>query len=249
MSRLYDELLAARGTWMDEAMNGALTTFGSYLEQAQCFMLSDEISVICSEICRTKPSSILSALDLTRAPYPYTWIEWGPASRLYSRPNDKPIPRKLGCLLMTGDKGAKGYFVLTWVHGQHDITLNPFGLIFDWDRTSTEPVIGQYGRYVGIANIDRVVADKRAAVMDRLPLADGRWARFHNDPVERKAVMELELRAYLIPLEFCLEFISRTNMVPGTPQFESYANDLNGELPFIESFLLLLNRAPIVADL
>ena len=70
--RLYDQILAGRGGLFDTVTGGTVTQFSKLLEQAQCFLMSDPIAVTCAEICRSRPSSILSAIDMTRAPYPFT---------------------------------------------------------------------------------------------------------------------------------------------------------------------------------
>jgi hypothetical protein len=244
--RLYDEMLAARGGLVDKAMLGAVSQFADMLSHAQCFSMSDDVSVTCSEICRSKPSSILSALDKTRAPYPLTWIEWTPNARLYSVDNGKPAPRRVGCLLMTDEAGAKGYFALAWVHDNWGIMLNPVGLIFDWDLGSTEPVANQYARAVGLSG-ERLPIDQRRASLKRLALPN-RWSKYKQEPKEIDAIIDLELRANLMPLEFCLPFMIQGKYYPGTEKFDSWSNDLEGELPFVEAFLLLINSRNTIVE-
>jgi hypothetical protein len=246
--RLLDTLLAARGGMIDTAMRGAITTLGDLLQNAQCFTLSDDVAAICTDVCRSRPSSILGAIDLTRAPYPLTWVEWAPSQRHGAVDNHKPIPRRQGALLVTNNAGSKGYFIQAWVHGQDEVSLNPLALIFDWDSTSAEPVSAQYARMIGL---NPASASNRAAALHAEIAAQplpGRWAHHAASDKERHAVVELELRATLVPLTFCLEFIAAAGIRPGTAPFESYCNDLGGELPFIEAFLLLLNSRNTVVE-
>jgi len=244
--RLYDELMAARGSLMDELMHGAVSVLCGYLARAQCFQMSNQVADVCANVCRSKPSSILSALDLTRAPYPYTWIEWG-ATRPYAIENDKPIPNRLGALLYTDDAGAKGQFMLAWIHKDPEpgLSLCPLGLIFDWDSTSTEPVIVQFAESLGMRHL--IDMRERTRKLSQEPIT-GRWEKHNRTPEEVDAIMQLELRAELIPLDFCSEFLVKANILPGTPMYESYCNDLAGELPFIEAFLLLLNSRNSIVE-
>ena len=243
--RLYDTFLAARGGMMDRAMMGAVSKFADLLENAQCFTLSDDISQVCSQVCLSKPSSILSALNLSRAPYPLTWIEWTPSDRIVQVINGKPIPRRVGCLLVTDEDGAKGTFILAWVHNKDEITLNPLGLAFNWDLSDNEPVIAQYARAKGIIS-ETTTAERRAA-LTKLSLPN-RWEKHRDNLVEREAVIDLELRASIVPVDFCLPFLEMARMMPGTDQFESYCGDLEGELPFVELFLLLLNSRNTIVE-
>ena len=249
--RLYDELLAARGGLVDRLMLGAVTIFGKMLEEAQCFTISAQIAGTCTQVCYSKPSSILSALDMTRTPYPLTWIEWLPSVRMTDVnmvDNGKPIPSRVGALLMTNKAGSKGHMALAWVH--HDpepaITLNPLGLIFDWDSQSTDPVLQQYARSFGIDN-SATVAIRRAALADPSVTVPGRWAH-HRSPEERAAILDLEMRAEIVPLEFCCPFLQKHDIGPDHHVYENYCNDLSGELPFIEAFLLLLNSRNSIVE-
>lgn len=244
---LYDELMAARGGIIDQAMLGAITAFTDLLKSAQCFSMSEDVALISMEICRSKPSSILSALDMARVPYPLTWIEWEPSHRIAERDNNKPQPRRVGCLLDTDAAGSKGMFILAWTHGTGpgDISLDPVGLLFDWDLNSKEPVAAQYARAMGIKDIWTI--EQRRTEVGKIPMAL-RWEKYSSVETERQASIDLNLRNQIVPVDFCLPFLHKAQMLPGTPHFESYCDDLAGELPFIEAFLLLLNSRNTIVE-
>src|SRR5262245_1022863 len=132
--RLYDNLIAARGDLIDRAMEGAISRLYPELVKAQCFQMSADIAVTCSEVCRSKPSSILSELDMIRTPYPHTWIEWSPSTRLANRDNGKPVPKRVGALLVADQSCSQGWLALAWEHQDDSVCLNPLGLCFNWQR-------------------------------------------------------------------------------------------------------------------
>jgi hypothetical protein len=202
-------------------------------------------------VCRSKHSSILSALDMARAPYPYTWIEWSTKCRPYAVENGKPIPDKLGALLQTNKTGSKGSFTLCWKHTTPEpgITLNPIGLIFDWDSKSLEPVVTQYAKSFGLKSPDlTALGEQRRIAIAANAIRNTRWAHLTHTPAEVEAILALELRAQVVPVDCCLPFLHKTQILPGTPVYEGYCSDLGGELPFIESFLLLLNSRNTIIE-
>jgi hypothetical protein len=68
-----------------------------------------------------------------------------------------------------------------------------------------------------------------------------KWTRFEGDEREREAANELSRRGEIVPLEPFLPFLNAWDLKPGVDWYESFCDDLAGELPFIEAFLLLLN--------
>jgi hypothetical protein len=53
-----------------------------YFKDARYFELADDARDACFQVAQSKPSSIVSALPMTRLPYAKIWIEWmahGPA--------------------------------------------------------------------------------------------------------------------------------------------------------------------------
>ncbi len=247
--RLYNQLLAARGGLIDQMMMGCITAFGEELEKAQCFSLSKDVSLTCNDICQSKPSSMLGAIEQARAPYPHTWVEWsGPEREPGTKANSKVLPAKIGCLLITNKDGNRGVAILAWAHSKDlvDISLNPFGVLFDWSRSSARPVIDRYADRIGvdISKFKQTMDDYQQALTDT-----DRWSKHGTDKKELDAFIELDKMAAVIPLEFCLRWLKANNIVPGTERHNSYMDDLTGELIFIEAFLLLLNaRNTIVSQ-
>jgi hypothetical protein len=243
--RLYDKLIAQRGGYLDHVLQGGITKIYPDLSQAQCFIISPEIATACAEVLQSKPSSLLSAMDMLRTPYRHTWVEW--TDRSYTRTNNKAIPRQLGMLLVTDESCRNGWAALAWEHADRSLMLNPLGLAFSWERGKI--AIEVYAKEHLVPNAVLIAAERRKWLADA-SLPDN-WKRFSDKPAEREAArereaaLELDLRASVIPIEACLLL----NVWPGTARYESYVDDLAGELQFIESFLLLLNsRNTIIAQ-
>ena len=247
MTRLYDKLLEMPGGETDQIMLGGVTKFVEQLKQAECFQLSQDISFACGDVLRSKPSSLLGSLDMVRVPYERTWVEWSPSEREGNRDNhhlfsnEKPQPKRVGGLIWTDESCARGYLVLAWEHKDGSVMVCPLTVIFNWNSNDTTPVFEQYLRSMfGHGGwVDETIA-KRVASTRTLGMPD-KWVRFDNDEEERRASTELSLRGEIVPLEIFMPFLSRYKLLPGVEWYESFCDDLAGELPFLEAFFLLLN--------
>ena len=246
--RLYERLMEEPGGVLDKCMLGGITPFCKELAKAQCFQLSEEIAVACSEVVQSRPSTLLSAIDMVRAPYQHTWVEYTPNQRTNIRDNHnlfpgkpKPTPKRVGALLMTNKQCTRGTMILAWWHNNDDVQVNPLGLIFDWDSSESEPVLKQYLSRMSYGDpkwIDSVVEGRRKAASTRMP---DRWQSFIKDDKEWEANIALTMRGDVIPLEMFMPFIATYKLKPGAEWYDSFEDDLAGELPFVEAFLLLLN--------
>jgi hypothetical protein len=141
---LADHILAARGGACD--LLGTASSVGHYLQRAERFEMSDDVVFACSDLVKSKPSTLNAALPICRLPFPTMWIEYkgglcGPNHR-----DDKtaPVPARQGFLIespMGGMKelqGQVGWATCGWVHselrdGSRDaINISPFAIYFDW---------------------------------------------------------------------------------------------------------------------
>ena len=101
--RLADQLASAVNTVNDVNLCGAISSLSAGITRVECFELSDDVRDACEAVSRSKPSSILSALSLTRLPYAQTWIEWVRGHNPGSGPSHKPLSTRVGCLLEAHD--------------------------------------------------------------------------------------------------------------------------------------------------
>jgi len=247
MSRLYDRLLEMPGGETDSIMLGGITKLVEQLKEAQCFQLSQDISFACGDVLRSKPSSLLGSLDMIRAPYKKTWLEWSPSEREGNRDNyhlfkiEKPQPKRVGALIWADEQCERGYMILAWEHRDGTVMVCPLCVIFNWNSTITTPIIEQYlhGVYGHGGWVDEVIAN-RVASARKLGMPD-KWQRYGDDEKERAASAELTMRGEIVPLEIFMPFLAAYNLKPGVEWYESFCDDLAGELPFVEAFFLLLN--------
>jgi len=247
MARLYDRLLEMPGGETDQIMLGGVTKFVTELKQAQCFQLSQDISFACGDVLRSKPSSLLGALDMIRAPYERTWVEWSPSEREGNRDNyhlfkhEKPQPKRVGAFLWTNPQCTMGYMVLAWEHRDDSVMVCPVGVIFNWDSSNKTPVFESWlhSMYGHGGWVDETIA-KRVTEAKNLGMPD-KWVRFDDDEKEREASKELTLRGEIVPLTIFMPFLKVYDLRPGKEWYESFCDDMAGELPFVEAFFLLLN--------
>jgi hypothetical protein len=253
--RLYDKIMKTPGTIIDDAFCGAFTHLAKDMKDAQCFQIEPDLASACEEVCMSKPSSMLGALHHLRVPYPKMWIEWQPNDRSkLVHHNDKPAPLRMGCLVSTNKAGNKGIAIYTWEHkitpnSEYDeITLDPFGIIFDWSGETDEPAMVQYAQSVG-APIAREAWEKKynedkQAFRDKL-VTNYKWANLAKNEVELDAYIELEKCSGIVPLDHCMELfesgLGKRVLRPGAKMYEDFMEDLAGEFAYTEAFLLLLN--------
>ena len=94
--RLIDELRAAPGGLNDRLTGGAFTSMAKALRGAQCFELGPDVVAACAHVTKSRPSSLLSALPMTRVPYPRTWFEWVPPDEDEPPTATRPRPDRIG---------------------------------------------------------------------------------------------------------------------------------------------------------
>src|ERR1700751_2164769 len=120
MSRLADQLIAAVGTLNDARLAGAIGLLAPSLARAEGFELSNDIRSACVRVSKSKPSSIVSALPMTRLPYARTWVEWQGGGVDPDRDpvtETKPAPFRMGCLLEAFDPTlSRGRMNWAWSH-------------------------------------------------------------------------------------------------------------------------------------
>jgi len=258
--RLYDKIMAAPGKAVDQVYAGSFTNIAKEMKDAQCFIIEPDLAVACEEVCLSKPSSILSALSHTRVPYPKTWLEWQPINRtLLSHQNDKPTPVRMGCFIMSDEQGSRGTAMYFWEHSFKDelpeiiddssnLTLDPFGIIFDWSGTTKEPVMAQYARSIGIEIAETVWRDKyggKGRESYRSSLQNSRrWKNLAHYEQEVESYIELDKSAGIIPLIQCRPLFESPigkDLMPGGPMHDNFMEDLSGEFAYTQALVLMLN--------
>jgi hypothetical protein len=145
--RLSDHIQAARGSDSDVA--NIISNVADAILDAERFELSDDVAVAAYQLTTNKPTSLLNALPLCRAPYRKMWIEWrgGATTRTdmikpvnRRDPAFAPDPLRQGCLVETDETGQRGTMTFAWVHKDRPeseyspVNIAPLGAIFDWSE-------------------------------------------------------------------------------------------------------------------
>jgi hypothetical protein len=149
--RLSDHLMMECGGQND--VGGIFTKTCAAIRDAERFELSDDVARAGYHLTKSKPTTLVSALPLCRAPYRKVWLEWrGGLTSDMIRPEHKrdplvaPDPLKQGCLIETDKTGQRGVMTFCWLHktkpervGQYMYTpsnISPLGAMFNWAQGS-----------------------------------------------------------------------------------------------------------------
>ena len=147
--RLADHLMEECGKPTD--VEGMFSRMCDGLREAQRFELSDDVARAGYNLTKSKPTTLLSALPLCRAPYRKIWLEWrgglttGMVKPEFKRdPAFAPDPLKQGCLIETDESGQRGTMTFAWIHKARPdrvgdefytpVNICPLGSLFNWDR-------------------------------------------------------------------------------------------------------------------
>jgi hypothetical protein len=250
--RLYDVIQQNAGTALDRAFQGLIGSFAAALRQSECFELTPPVVSACGQVCASKPSSILAATAMLRLPYEHTWLEWYGDRGDYIKENQKIVPDRMGCLLTAVDNEFnRGYAYWAWFHHTESLTIAPFGIAFDWD-TGRPPVLQQLLEHHNLPAylmhaFEKRVGDKLAA--QAVLVNSKKWydKTINKDQKEIDAFIQLEKRATIVPNHYATKFIAEYNLLdPNNPGMANFTDDVCGELPFIESFIIMLNSKHIL---
>ncbi|MEY9493789.1 hypothetical protein [Bradyrhizobium elkanii] len=72
--RLSDHMLAECGQAND--IENLFSNVAPAIREAERFELSDDVALAAYNLTKSKPTTLLSALPLVRAPYRKMWFEW-----------------------------------------------------------------------------------------------------------------------------------------------------------------------------
>lgn len=125
--RLADLVIAGAGggALIDNKHRDAIG-LGADVARAECFELSDEVRDACYQVAQSKPSSIVSALPLTRLPYGKTWIEWrGEAD------GTNPAVR-FGCLFRSSSDTLSSGAMDVIMSDEVGLVTLSLAMFFDW---------------------------------------------------------------------------------------------------------------------
>jgi hypothetical protein len=133
-------------------IGGIFTKTCAAIREAERFELSDDVGKAAYNLTKSKPTTLLTALPLSRAPYRKMWLEWrGGLTSDMIKPENKrdqnfaPDPLKQGVLIETDKSGQRGIMTFCWLHRENEMkrhshdwytpaNVAPLGTLFNWDE-------------------------------------------------------------------------------------------------------------------
>jgi len=218
--RLSDHLMLERGGSCD--VGGIFTKTCAAILEAERFELTDDVALAAYNLTKSKPTTLLSALPMTRSPYRKMWLEWrGGLTSSMIDPSIKrnallaPDPLKQGCLIETDANGQYGTMTFAWLHKERPERIGqdmyspanvaPLGALFNWadDAVVAKDAMREFNlRYpkeclegvMDLAVISRYLKPMtdEVAVKSMERLVFKGWQKLAHNPGERRAFMQLE---------------------------------------------------------
>jgi hypothetical protein len=218
--RLSDHLMLERGGSCD--VGDIFTRTCAAIREAERFELTDDVALAAYNLTKSKPTTLVSALPMCRAPYRKMWFEWrgGLTSSMIGRELKRdervaPDPIKQGCLVETDATGQSGTMTFAWLHKENPARVGqdmyspaniaPLGALFNWadDADVRNDAMREFNlRYpkecpegaMDLAVISRYLKPMTDddAVKSMERLVFKGWQKLAHNPGERRAFIELE---------------------------------------------------------
>lgn len=254
---LADDILSAVGGPLDQG--GMLGSIARSLRVAERFVLSDDIASAGYELISSKPTSLLDAMPLCRAPYPVTWLEWSGAAsdragygllpyteKVATTPAlfGRTTPIKLGCLIESdpADKGQRGSMTWVWMLPSHGISASGLsinfdytGNVLDWGREKLKDSPFWRGLVEKLG--ERASAETvRSAMIHSL-----RWKKLASDSVQLDALGKLSDFEMIWFSRHATELINTLERELVPELMRAWIGDVCGEAPFVNAVFLMMN--------
>lgn len=265
MSSVADSIAAYAGTSEDRNLHGGFTKLAKAIAKAERFRFDLDATLAADGVARSKPSSILSAIEKARPPFPRTWIEYpfrelvrAKGMEVAPETGERPSPRHVGFLLE--ERGPDVVMITTaWSYDRRPPNISPFAMLTasEPDALAPEGVMMQAFRSTGLfRELHRHGWDRQqtqpmtfADVKGALAAGQFRWGCLPDDEV--RALVELQrhhevgLCPYLAP--FVLAVVERLSAAGPRGEAElsrlrqQWAEDWEGEGSLAQAMLLLIN--------
>jgi hypothetical protein len=252
---LADDILAAGGG-PDDPFD-MLGSIGRGLQDAERFVLTDDIAMAGYQLIRSRPSSLLSAMPMCRVPYPRVWMEWNgkasdaagwPFLSTYERLNFKNaplfhrhLPIKLGCLIEADERGEQGTMTWAWMLPDRSLSASGMSVNFDYTGNIMDWATRELGDDEWLELVKRL--HRNNSNLDKMEAAmrETCWKAIAGDPKEREALARLS--DYELPWfsRHATKFIAA--LTPDTvPEItRAWMGDIVGECPFVSAVFTMMN--------
>ena len=153
--RLADRIAQCRTPFVVEnAKDGSVThlnnavTFAKDIDScATRYVLSDELTSLCTALAYSKGAGTLACADLLHVPAESVWVEWTEApwrdelARYgFKGPVDSPSPGRRGVFVQSTRHGRRGLLRTFWAHGESEMNVlsSSMEAYFDFDTPEGE---------------------------------------------------------------------------------------------------------------
>jgi hypothetical protein len=144
----------------------------------------------------------------------------------------------------------RGYAYWAWLHEKEHLTIAPFGIAFDWNPDGAAAIGDLVSRFQLPKHLLKVLSDRFGSIANAQAILINTkkwWEQGDNSEKERQAFIKLEHRAAIVPNHYAMNFIADYKLLdPNNPKMADFTDDVCGELPFVEAFIIMLNSKHIL---
>lgn len=225
------------GSKSDRAMGGCYSAMAAYLRKSERFVFSDECMHAAWDVSQGKPSSLLSALDMVRAPFKETWLEWNGGSYGVGERGNKygtPVPERVGAHIQALDDDMRRIGItFAWRHAGKPISICPVGIVANWHDK---------WRLGAIKYASESDDQFRRRAKSLVPARRAKWL---DSDEELKALRELSERQTPAINPYMKEYFEaaerRGSQAQVRSMFDQAMRDIEGEGSVVFALLCLMN--------
>jgi len=237
---LADRIVQCRTPFIVRNMkDGSITHLNSAVafskEISRCatrYVLSDELTRLCTALAYSKGASTLACTDLLHVPAEHVWVEWTDAPWVnelarygFKRPVDSLHSGRRGVFIQSTPQGRRGLMKTFWASGESelDVLSSSMEAYFDFDTTEgDEPAVFDRQRGPSIC-----VSDNAAGKADLLRRCfrfrfERSWQDYYQraqlSPAEATALCHHALGTIAIDIPMVLTFFLLLVTRPGLPR-------------------------------
>lgn len=248
---LADDIRASAGNQLDRAIHGGLSVLGQEIAKAKRFDLSPGVVRTAMTISASRLSSQIRALPLCRFPFRKVWWEW-PGSDPQYEPHRKDTvdgvrqaPQRMGVLIETDETGQTGTMTFAWSHRLHGVSPCPISCAFDFREDFSE-----------VQDVARTIArtlDSEEALRDTL-FFQRQGVEYSKDEHQDDVLKDAFRFGYFPSPHFEAFWESLKDAHgripgPGSPEWQQWGGDIEGEPGVVRSLIMLLNSKNLTQQL
>lgn len=250
---LADKILEKVGTGADKQLLGAFSAIAPRIAKAQRFVFAPEVVKACHQLSQTRPSSLIDAQTMCRAPFKFVWMEWGGNATGRDLKEDGveyvqevAVPERFGCLLECLDDthrrfGASFFWNFERGKGSSSAAASvqacPLGVIINW-HDDWQPM-ERLSVLAGPIDLDKEIRPTWHA------------AKYLSDQRERDALLKMNRQIVSVVCPHMQRFVDEARKRVSFEVMEKFiqasTQDITGEVKILQTALCLLNSKNCVS--